>query len=54
MIFIILGVCIALACYRMGIIIGKAIAYDEFNQIRKELDMDTTDEVWNRLWYGDD
>lgn len=54
MIFIILGVCIALACYRMGIAIGKAIAYDEFNQIRKELDMDTTDEVWNRLWYGDD
>ena len=54
MIFIILGVCIALACYRMGIAIGKAIAYEEFDKIRKEMDMDTTDEVWNKLWYGDD
>ena len=54
MIIIVLGAFCGLACYRMGIAIGKAIAYDEFNQIRKELDMDTTDEVWNRLWYGDD
>ena len=53
MIFIVTGVFIALACYRMGFIIGKWAAKEEFDKIRQEMEMDTSDEVWNKLWHGD-
>ena len=44
MIFIILGVAIALACYRMGIIIGRYEMQEEFDKVREELSLEKSDE----------
>ena len=37
MIFVILGVAIALLCYRMGIYIGRRMAEQEFEYMRQEM-----------------
>ena len=54
MIIIVLGIAIALFCYRMGILIGRAEAEEEFNKIRKSMGLDEKDEALNKLYYGDD
>ena len=54
MIFVILGIAIALACFRMGIIIGRLEIQEEFNNIRQEMGLDSSDEEWQKLFYGDD
>ena len=54
MIFVILGVAIALLCYRMGIMIGQRIEQERFDFIRQEMGLDSSDEEWQKLFYGDD
>ena len=44
MIFIVLGIAIALLCYRMGIIIGRLEMQEEFNKVRDELSLEKADE----------
>lgn len=54
MIIVILSVASALLIYRMGMIIGKKQAEEEFDKIRQEMGLDEKDEAWHKLFYGDD
>lgn len=54
LIFIILGIAIALACYRMGIIIGRWSMLEEFNKIRSEMELDNVQDEWDELFKGSD
>ena len=49
MIFVITGVAIALACYRMGIIIGRWEMQEEFDKVRDQMGLESTDEIWTKL-----
>lgn len=50
MIFVILGVAIALACYRMGIIIGRWEMQEEFDKMRSEMSLDSSQDAWSKLF----
>ena len=50
MIYIVLGIAIALACYRMGIIIGRWEMQEEFDKMRSEMELDSSEEAWNELF----
>lgn len=54
MIFIILGVAIALLCYRMGILIGQRIEQERMDYIRQEMGLDSSEDEWSKLFNGDD
>ena len=54
MIIVILGVAIALLCYRMGIMIGKRMEQERFDNMRQEMGLDSSEDEWHKLFYGDD
>lgn len=53
MLYFIFGACSGLFIYRMGILIGRKQAEEEFDEIRKQMDLDTERDAWNFLYYGD-
>lgn len=50
MIFVILGVAIALLCYRMGIMIGRRQEQERFDFIRQEMSLDSSQDAWSKLF----
>ena len=50
MIFVILGIAIALACYRMGIMIGRRMEQERFDFIRQEMGLDSSQDAWSKLF----
>ena len=53
MIFVVLGVAIALACYRMGIYIGRRMEQERFDFIRQEMGLNSSEDEWDKLFGGD-
>ncbi|WP_303838624.1 hypothetical protein [Ruminococcus flavefaciens] len=50
MIFVILGIAIALACYRMGIMIGRRQEQERFDFMRQEMSLDSSQDAWDKLF----
>lgn len=50
MIFVLLGVAIALGCYRMGIYIGRRMEQERFDYIRQEMGLDSSEDAWSKLF----
>ena len=50
MIVILLCSACALACYRMGYIIGKMAAQEEFDEIRNKISLETKGDLWDELF----
>ena len=50
MIFVILGVAIAMLCYRMGIMIGRRQEQERFDFMRQEMGLDSSDDAWKELF----
>lgn len=50
MIFVILGVAIALLCYRMGIMIGRRQEQERFDFMRQEMSLDSSQDAWSKLF----
>lgn len=53
MIFVVLGVAIALACYRMGIYIGRRMEQERFDFIRQEMGLNSSEDEWDKLFGGE-
>lgn len=54
MLLVVLGAASGLFIYRMGIFIGRKQAEDEVETIRKKMDLDSINDAWNLLFYGDE
>lgn len=54
MLYLIFGVCSGLFIYRMGILIGRKQAEEEIENLRKQSGLDSIDDAWNLLFYGDE
>ena len=50
MLFIVLGIAIALACYRMGIYIGRRMEQERFDFMRSEMSLDSSQDAWDKLF----
>jgi len=49
-IFVVLGVAIALLCYRMGILIGRRQEQERFDFMRQEMSLDSAQDEWDKLF----
>ena len=54
MLIVILGAATGVFIYRMGVIIGRAQAQEDIEKLRKQMSLDSIDEAWNLLYYGDE
>lgn len=50
MIFVVLGIAIALACYRMGIMIGRRMEQERFDFMRQEMGLESSQDAWDKLF----
>ena len=50
MIFVLLGIAIALLCYRMGIMIGRRMEQERFDFMRQEMSLDSSQDAWDKLF----
>ena len=50
MIFVVLGIAIALLCYRMGIMIGRRMEQERFDFMRQEMSLDSSQDAWDKLF----
>ena len=50
MIFVVLGIAIALLCYRMGIMIGRRMEQERFDFMRQEMSLDSSQGAWDELF----
>lgn len=53
MIFVVLGIAIALACYRMGIMIGRRMEQERFDFMRQEMGLESSQDAWDELFIRD-
>lgn len=54
MLIVVLGAAIGLFNYRMGVLIGRKQAEEEIENLRKQSGLDSIDDEWNLLFYGDE
>lgn len=54
MLIVILGAATGLFIYRMGVLIGRKQAEEEIENLRKQSGLDSIDDAWNLLFYGDE
>lgn len=54
MLIVVLGAAIGLFNYRMGVLIGRKQAEEEIENLRKQSGLDSIDDAWNLLFYGDE
>lgn len=50
MIIVIAAIIIALACYRMGIMIGRRQEQERFDFMRQEMSLDSSQDAWDKLF----
>ena len=50
MIFVVLGIAIALLCYRMGIMIGQRMEQERFDFMRQEMGLESSQDAWDELF----